>query len=121
MRQQAVHRMARFPPEPCVLWTVKLTRTAYAQLLGQVFHPPKIFGRWQEREGSPGWRWRDVGMKIVGTSIHAHSRCQPDCAVQACGFEMLYQESKGRTNAVKFEVDGTKTAVYRVLCSVTCR
>jgi hypothetical protein len=57
--------MARFPPEPCVLQTVKLTRTAYAQLVGQKFYPPKIFGRWKEVEGTPEWRWRDVGMKIV--------------------------------------------------------
>ncbi|KAI0050654.1 hypothetical protein FA95DRAFT_1486750, partial [Auriscalpium vulgare] len=76
---RAAHKMARFPPEPSVPQLVKLTRTAYAQLLGQKFYPPKIFGRWQERDGSPQWRWKDVGMKI------------------ACGFEMLYQESKGRT------------------------
>ena len=57
--------MSRFPPEPATLSTVKLTRTAYAQLLGQKFHPPKVFGRWTEREGTKEWRWRDVGMKIV--------------------------------------------------------
>jgi hypothetical protein len=58
--------MARFPPAPAVLRTVRLTRTAYAQLLGQKFHPPKTFGRWLEREGTDEWRYRDVGMKIVG-------------------------------------------------------
>lgn len=57
--------MARFPPESSVLATVKLTRTAYAQLVGQKFFPPKIFGHWQEREETNEWRWRDVGMKIV--------------------------------------------------------
>ncbi|KAH9947701.1 SGT1-domain-containing protein [Amylocystis lapponica] len=80
LQLRAVHRMSRFPPQPSVLTTVKMTRTAYAQLVGQKFHPPKIFGRWQEREGTSEWRWRDVGMKL------------------ACGFEMLYQESKSRTD-----------------------
>ncbi|KAF7339943.1 Protein ecdysoneless [Mycena venus] len=75
---RAAHRMARFPPEPSVLSTVKMTRTAYAQLLGQKFFPPKVFGQWKANEGSDEWRWRDVGMKI------------------AVGFEMLFQESKGR-------------------------
>lgn len=42
-----------------------MTRTAYAQLLGQKFYPPKIFGRFEEREGTAAWRWRDVGMKLV--------------------------------------------------------
>jgi hypothetical protein len=58
--------MARFSPEPNVLSTVKMTRTAYAQLLGQKFFPPKVFGQWKANEGSDEWRWRDVGMKIVG-------------------------------------------------------
>ncbi|KAF7978922.1 hypothetical protein HWV62_44458 [Athelia sp. TMB] len=62
---RAAHRMSRFPPEPSVLKTVRMTRTAYAQLVGQKFHPPKVFGRWQENEGTPEWRWRDIGMKIV--------------------------------------------------------
>jgi hypothetical protein len=62
---QAAHKMARFPPQPDVLAAVRLTRTAYAQLRGQRFHPPKTFGRWSEREGSDPWRFRDVGMKIV--------------------------------------------------------
>jgi hypothetical protein len=42
-----------------------MTRTAYAQLVGQKFFPPKVFGQWKEVEGTPEWRWRDVGMKIV--------------------------------------------------------
>lgn len=62
---QAAHRMSRFPPQPSVLRAVKMTRTAYAQLSGQKFHPPKIFGSWPEKEGTREWRWRDVGMKIV--------------------------------------------------------
>jgi hypothetical protein len=42
-----------------------MTRTAYAQLLGQKFYPPKIFGSFKEREGTAAWRWRDTGMKLV--------------------------------------------------------
>ncbi|KAI0702453.1 SGT1 protein-domain-containing protein [Cytidiella melzeri] len=80
LQLRAAHRMARFPPEPSVKCTIKLTRTAYAQLVGQKFYPPKVFGRFEEREGTSEWRWRDLGMKI------------------ACGFEMLYQETKGRTS-----------------------
>ena len=48
-----------------MLTTVRMTRTAYAQLVGQKFYPPKVFGRWLEQEGTAEWRWRDVGMKIV--------------------------------------------------------
>ena len=72
--------MARFPPEPSVLRLVKMTRTAYAQLMGQKFHPPKVFGRWNEKEGSKEWRYRDIGMKIVGivlvnSSVYLHMAC----------------------------------------------
>jgi hypothetical protein len=75
---RAAHRMTRFPPHSAVLTAIKLTRPAYAQLVGQKFFPPKIFGCFKEREGSDVWRWRDIGMKL------------------ACGFEMIYQESKSR-------------------------
>jgi SGT1 protein len=57
--------MSRFSPATCVPTSVKLTRTAYAQLVGQKFFPPKVFGQWKEVEGTPEWRWKDVGMKIV--------------------------------------------------------
>jgi len=46
-----------------------MTRTAYAQLVGQKFHAPKTFGRWEEREDTKAWRWRDVGMKIVSRLV----------------------------------------------------
>lgn len=78
---RTAHRMSRFPPDSSVLSSVKMTRTAYAQLVGQKFFPPKAFGTWKDNEGTKAWRWRDVGMKI------------------AVGFEILYQESKGKTNA----------------------
>ncbi|KAG6829290.1 hypothetical protein H0H92_005044 [Tricholoma furcatifolium] len=96
---RAAHRMNRFPPSESVLTTVKMTRTAYAQLLGQKFFPPKIFGRWAEPEGTKEWRWRDVGMKI------------------AVGFEMLYHESKSRTNTIsevtKSSIEAKKEALRR--------
>ncbi|KAJ7693701.1 SGT1 protein-domain-containing protein [Mycena rosella] len=90
---RAAHRMARFPPEPNVLRTVKMTRTAYAQLLGQKFFPPKVFGQWKANEGSDEWRWRDVGMKI------------------AVGFEMLFQESKGRIDPSSSSSDALQSSV----------
>ncbi|KIK71348.1 hypothetical protein GYMLUDRAFT_147777 [Collybiopsis luxurians FD-317 M1] len=88
---RSAHRMSRFPPHTFVLATVKMTRTAYAQLVGQKFYPPKIFGRWNEREGTREWRWRDVGMKI------------------AVGFEILYQENKSRSE-MNMSVDGIRSA-----------
>ncbi|KAF8649824.1 hypothetical protein AX16_005589 [Volvariella volvacea WC 439] len=75
---RAAHKMLRFPPDTSVLTSVKMTRTAYAQLQGQKFYPPKVFGRWQELEGTKEWKWKDTGMKI------------------AVGFEMLFQESKNK-------------------------
>ncbi|KAJ3576125.1 hypothetical protein NP233_g625 [Leucocoprinus birnbaumii] len=87
---RAAHRMSRFPPSTSVLRSVKMTRTAYAQLMGQKFFPPKIFGQWRESEGNREYKWRDIGMKI------------------AVGFEMLYQESKGRSTANEAAVERSK-------------
>ncbi|KAK2462036.1 hypothetical protein APHAL10511_006499 [Amanita phalloides] len=98
---RAAHRMSRFPPHTSVLRPVVMTRTAYAQLVGQKFFPPKVFGRWKENEGTTEWRWRDVGMKI------------------AVGFEMLFQETKNRHDAVetaetaKSAADASKDALRR--------
>ncbi|KAH6917569.1 SGT1 protein-domain-containing protein [Coprinopsis sp. MPI-PUGE-AT-0042] len=91
---RAAHKMARFPPgdDKMVLRPVKMTRTAYAQLVGQKFYPPKVFGRWNEREGQKEWRWRDVGMKI------------------AVGFEMLYKESKKRQNGLGVTAETLKSS-----------
>ena len=66
--------MTRFPPQSYLPRTVRLTRIAYAQLVGQKFYPPKIFGRWQEKEGTQQWRWRDLGMKIVSVAFQEYSR-----------------------------------------------
>jgi hypothetical protein len=75
-----------------------MTRPAYAQLVGQKFYPPKIFGQWRESEGSKEYKWRDTGMKIV------RNRDVPNALnfyvlrlCQAVGFEMLYQENKGQS------------------------
>ncbi|KAF8807259.1 SGT1-domain-containing protein [Phlegmacium glaucopus] len=89
---RTAHRMSRFSPHTSVLTSVKLTRTAYAQLVGQKFFPPKVFGQWKVVEGTPEWRWRDVGMKI------------------AVGFEMLYQESKGRLSSQNVSAEGIKSS-----------
>ncbi|KAH9937432.1 SGT1-domain-containing protein [Fomitopsis serialis] len=90
LQLRAAHKMSRFPPEPSVLTSVKMTRTSYAQLVGQKFYSPKIFGRWHEQEGTKEWKWRDIGMKI------------------ACGFEMTYQESKGRADATRISAEAMK-------------
>ncbi|KAK0465270.1 SGT1 protein-domain-containing protein [Desarmillaria tabescens] len=87
------HKMSRFPPSTSVLSTVKMTRTAYAQLTGQKFFPPKVFGRWLENEGSKEWRWKDTGMKI------------------AVGFEILFQESKGRWTATNDTAEGLSASI----------
>ena len=61
--------MTRFHPSPNVLRNVHMTRTAYAQLMGQKFYPPKIFGSFKEQEGTDAWRWRDIGMKLVSGPV----------------------------------------------------
>ncbi|KAF7784710.1 transcriptional regulator family: SGT1 [Agaricus bisporus var. burnettii] len=88
---RAAHRMSRFPPSTNVLRSIKMTRPAYAQLVGQKFFPPKIFGQWKESEGSKEYKWKDTGMKI------------------AVGFEMLYQESKGRSAVGESATEESKT------------
>lgn len=94
---RAAHRMTRFPPRPNVLRNVRMTRTAYAQLTGQKFYPPRIFGQFEEPEGTDAWRWRDIGMKL------------------ACGFEMLYQESKSRLNITTEQTASSSEAKKDVL------
>lgn len=85
LQMRAAARMAKFSPVDSVLATVKLTRTAYAQLMSQKFYPPRSFGVWTDPEGSTERRRKDIGMKI------------------ACGFEMLYQESKGQNQSTHKE------------------
>ncbi|TXT05023.1 hypothetical protein VHUM_03843 [Vanrija humicola] len=80
---RAAARMTHFPPSPSILTSVLMSRAAYAQLQGQVFHPPRVFGpEWHVPEGEEDeHRWRDLGAKI------------------ATGFEIMYREGgrKGRT------------------------
>lgn len=76
--------MTHFPPAPAVLAPVVMTRAAYAQLQGQVFHPPRVFGvEWHVREDQDNGnerKYRDLGVKI------------------STGFEIMYREGgrKGR-------------------------
>ena len=80
--------MTHFPPANAVLSAVRMTRSAYAQLQGQVFHQPRVFGpEWHVREGNElddERRWRDIGVKI------------------ATGFEIMYREGgkRGRSGEV---------------------
>lgn len=79
--------MSHFPPAPAVLSSVSMTRAAYAQLQGQVFHPPRVFGpEWTVREDGEAdeRRWRDLGVKM------------------ATGFEIMYKEGgrRGRSGTV---------------------
>ncbi|KIY67595.1 hypothetical protein CYLTODRAFT_352909 [Cylindrobasidium torrendii FP15055 ss-10] len=92
---RVAHKMARFPPSTTVLSTVCLTRTAYAQLRGQKFFPPKVFGRFTEGEDTREWRWRDTGLKL------------------AVGFEILYQESKPRAAVQDMADLQTASAIAR--------
>ena len=108
---EAAHRMARFSPQPCLLRTVRMTRTAYAQLVGQKFYPPRIFGHWQDNEGSPEWRWKDLGMKIVNVLVES-TLYSTLITTQACGFEMLYQEGGSRE---EISFDGSSSAVSILL------
>lgn len=58
--------MTRFPPSPSVTVTVKMSRTAYAQLCGQRFNAPRVFKR-PLGQTTQEERWWDVGVKIVST------------------------------------------------------
>lgn len=56
--------MARFPPSTSSVVTIRLTRTAYAQLMGQRFNAPRIFRRPLNQTAEES-RWWDNGVKIV--------------------------------------------------------
>lgn len=103
--------MNRFPPNTSILTSVKMTRTAYAQLVGQKFFPPKVFGNWREPEDTKEWKWRDVGMKIVCIHLALSMNISSDNFIQAVGFEMLFQESKGRAYVRNTSSEGTDASV----------
>lgn len=67
--------MSRFPPSTSIFASVVITRVAYAQLSGQNFHPPRVFGRWTEKEGSTDWKAKSLGMKIVGGLLTCDFNC----------------------------------------------
>ena len=83
---------------------VTMTRVAYAQLKGQVFHPPRTFGNeWRVVEAAGEEvaeeervrrarekRWRDLGVKVV------------------MGFEIMYREDNKRSKGAG-EVSDTRT------------
>ncbi|ORX34672.1 SGT1 protein-domain-containing protein [Kockovaella imperatae] len=79
---RAASRMTHFPPAQSTLTSVLMTRPAYAQLQGQVFHAPRVFGpEWHVKDGSElddERRWRDLGVKI------------------STGFEIMYREGGKR-------------------------
>nr|CAG8483637.1 5465_t:CDS:10 [Entrophospora candida] len=66
---KACQEMENFPPRSSMTVIVKFTKTLYAQLINQRFHPPKIFI--QPPINSEKYKAFDLGMKL------------------ACGFEIL--------------------------------
>lgn len=89
---QAAAKMSHFPPSPAVLTSVLLTRPAYAQLQGQQFHAPRVFGaEWHPREEDKDeLRWRDIGVKI------------------ATGFEIMMREGGRRGRTVEVGLASTR-------------
>lgn len=97
-------RATKFPPTPAasvVLAPLVLTRTAYAQLKGQVYHPPRVFGpEWriqvdengleqEERERAERERkYRDLGVKLI------------------MGFEIMFREDNKRSRRRHADTDG---------------
>jgi hypothetical protein len=77
-----------------------MTRTAYAQLRGQVFHPPKVFGpEWRETAEETGVseqdtekKRRDLGVKIT------------------IGFEIMYREDGRRSRGKATHADAASLA-----------
>ncbi|CAJ0843881.1 15353_t:CDS:10, partial [Entrophospora sp. SA101] len=68
---KACQKMENFPPRSSMTVIVKFTKTLYAQLINQRFHPPKIFI--QPPINSEKYKAFDLGMKL------------------ACGFEILFR------------------------------
>ena len=89
--------MTYFPPKSSILTSILMTRAGYAQLQGQIFHPPRVFGpEWSVQEGAElddERRWRELGVKI------------------STGFEIMYREGgkKGRTGEVSWQQSSQET------------
>ncbi|EJU01115.1 hypothetical protein DACRYDRAFT_80602 [Dacryopinax primogenitus] len=76
LQLRSAHKMSRFPPSPSLLSKVSMTRVAYAQLRGQRWTPPRVFG--PSPKGARERHWWELG------------------AMLSAGFEMLYQETRAR-------------------------
>ena len=102
-------RATKFPPTPAssvVLTPLVLTRTAYAQLKGQVYHPPRVFGpEWRIQVAGDGLepeerdraererKYRDLGVKLI------------------MGFEIMFREDNKRSRRRGGENDGDQTGI----------
>lgn len=71
---KACYRMQKFPPTKTTSTVVKMTRTLYAQTVGQRFQPPKAFKMPSPSSGD--YNAADIGMKIT------------------CGFEMFMAQHR---------------------------
>ncbi|KAG9306555.1 hypothetical protein G9A89_004752 [Geosiphon pyriformis] len=69
---KACYKMENFPPSTSITVLVKMTKTLYAQIKSQKFHPPKAFKLPPNTSGK--FKAADLGMKL------------------ACGFEILFSD-----------------------------
>jgi hypothetical protein len=88
-------RATKFPPFPAtsvVLSPLTLTRTAYAQLKGQVYHPPRVFGS-EWRVSAP-----EEGVDVNSRSEMEREKKYRDLGVKMImGFEIMYREDNKRS------------------------
>jgi hypothetical protein len=62
--------MDRFPPSRSVTVRVRFTRTLYAQLTCQKFHPPKPFHL--PPRSAPAFRAAELGMKLASCRLSSY-------------------------------------------------
>ncbi|CAG8487327.1 12092_t:CDS:10 [Ambispora gerdemannii] len=75
LAMKACYKMEKFPPSTSITTIVKMTKTLYAQLVSQRFHPPKPFKLPPPSEDAKAFKAAELGMKL------------------ACGFEILCTDS----------------------------
>ncbi|EIM22403.1 SGT1-domain-containing protein [Wallemia mellicola CBS 633.66] len=73
---RAAQKMSRFAPDETTRCSVTVSRTAYAQMQGQKFYPPRVYKAEQWPNTGREREQREKGMRL------------------ACGFEILFDESK---------------------------
>lgn len=73
---RAAQKMSRFTPTEMTSCSVTVSRTAYAQMQGQKFYPPRVYKAEQWPNTGKEREQREKGMRL------------------ACGFEILFDESK---------------------------